>query len=303
MTTAIAVCPGLPPPDPASLLVGWLHGLAEGGRKHYRYSLCAYAKFVGMPVSDAMRDLLAHPAGAMHAIASVNAWKSEMLAVGLAPGTTRTRLAVLKSLAQHAADCGLTCWNLAAVRLPPASPLRAGRAVTLEDYRRLLAVGLPRDRAALALMMALGPRRASVVSMRYPDDVRCESDSVWLRWRAKGGKIGSGLLVNEPAGSMRAWLAARGDAPGRLFGWSRAGSLSHRLVRLAFLAGVDPAAVSSHAFRRAAITAGSQIDEDAMQRIAQHESATTTRHYRMDGHRRAEILMRKLCDRISDTTT
>jgi len=129
-----------------------------------------------------------------------------------------------------------------------------------------------RDRAVLALGLASALRRSELVALELGDvELVKEGARITIR-SSKSDQDGEGQVIAIPYGQtilpvarLKAWLAVRGEAPGRLFTrFAARGELTDlpmsdravaRLVpKYAALAGLDPVTVGAHSLRAGFLT-------------------------------------------------
>ena len=231
----------------------------------------------------------------------------------LAPASLQTALAALKGVARES-------WNLEylgaeeyarirAIKAPSGSRQPAGRDVARGELAALLdacaADPSPagrRDAALIALLYAGGLRRDEVAGLQLGDYQR---DRERVRVLGKGNQERFVPLATGATAALEAWLAARGGAPGGLWGAINKGGrltgtgLSAQAVytmlgKRAAQAGV--ARLSPHDLRRTFV--GDLLDAGAdiatVQQLAGHASVATTARYDRRGEqvkRRAVALL------------
>ena len=144
----------------------------------------------------------------------------------LAPSTINVRLAAVRRLAHEAADTGLLSPELAAgigrVKGAKRLGVRIGNWLTIDQSRALLAESLDglrgkRDRAALALLIGCGLRRAELVGLGMEDFQVREEHWVIADLIGKGKHI---RTVPVPAWAKRAvdeWTDAAKIDQGAIF--------------------------------------------------------------------------------------
>jgi len=190
------------------------------------------------------------------------------------------------------------------------SRLPAGRAVPggelralVEACRRDPSPAGARDAAILAVLYIGGVRRAELVGLALADYT---ADPPTLRIRhGKGDKERLAPLTASAGAAITAWLARRGDHPGKLFlpvsqvGAVHGEGLSsiaiyNMLQKRAAQAGV--AHVSPHDMRRSFVSdlLDAGVDLSAAQQLAGHASVVTTARY----DRRGEASKRKAVETL-----
>ena len=164
--------------------------------------------------------------------------------------------------------------TLAGIRHEARSrPSNKKAAIAAADLVRMIAavrgIGSKavRDRAVLALGLASALRRSELVALELGDvELVKEGARITIR-SSKSDQDGEGQVIAIPYGQtilpmarLKAWLAVRGEAPGRLFTrFAARGELTDlpmsdravaRLVpKYAALAGLDPVTVGAHSLR------------------------------------------------------
>lgn len=182
-----------------------------------------------------------------------------MVERGLKAATVNRRLAALRALVKLARTLGLVAWALEIANLK-ADQDRDLRGPTRGALKRVLHVldqrgdaKAKRDRAILRLLHDLGLRRGEVVSL---DLLHVDLTAGTLSVLGKGRSARVTLtLPDETNAVLKAWLAARGTAPGPLFtnydragkGGRLTGTSVYRLIRSLGLG-------RPHGVRHAAIT-------------------------------------------------
>ena len=176
-------------------------------------------------------------------------------------------------------------------------PSRRKAAITAADLVRMVeavrGVGSKavRDRAVLALGLASALRRSELVALHL-SDLALVKDGARITIRSsKTDQDGEGAVIAIPNGQtilpiarLKAWLRARGDAPGPLFTrFSAKGELTDmpisdravaRIVqKYADRAGLDPATVGGHSLRAGFLTeaARSGASLPKMQEVSRHK--------------------------------
>ena len=162
-----------------------------------------------------------------------------------------------------------------------------------------------RDRALLALGMALAARRSELVALEVRDlDWNKQGIRITIR-RSKTDQEGAGAVVAVPEGRsltplahLRAWLAASGITAGPVFrplwkGRKRVrdvGLSDHAVARIlqarVQAAGFDPARYAGHSLRAGFVTAAARAGADVwkIQQVSRHRSMQVLAGYVRDAH-------------------
>lgn len=311
---ALRLTPRPAPPLPDSVdrhpALVYLAGLAEGSRRTMRQSLDVIAALLTGGRATHL-TLPWHHLEYAHGAAVRSA-----LAEQYAPATANKMLSALRGVLKET-------WRLGYIdaehlhRTTDLSPIRggtdvpAGRELTPAELRALLEAcscdsspaGI-RDAAILAILYGAGCRRAEAVRLEL---AHLDATSGALTVHGKGNKKRLVYARGAAADVLRAWLARRGDGPGRLLlPVSQTGQIIHtrqmngrpmepaamteyavylRLRRRAREAGIRP--FSPHDCRRT--FAGDLLDAGAdlstVQRLMGHASVETTARYDRRGER------------------
>ena len=217
----------------------------------------------------------------------------------LAPSTINVRLAAVRRLAHEAADTGLLSPELAAGigRVKGAKRLgtRIGNWLTIDQSKALLAVSLDglrgkRDRAALALLIGCGLRRAELVGLGMEDFQVREERWVIADLIGKGKHI---RTVPVPVWAKRAvdeWTGAAKIDQGAIFRRVsrqekvRGEGLTPKAIWHIVKAAAKRAAIKNlapHDLRRTCARlchlAGGELEQ--IQFLLGHASVQTTEHY------------------------
>lgn len=163
------------------------------------------------------------------------------------------------------------------------------RACAVEPHPAMAA----RDAALVAVLYALGPRRAEVAALTMGS---YDPLTGQVRILGKGDVERTTYALNESAEALRLWLRHRGDAPGPLFCPIDKGGFIHsrpmtpqaiyeRARHMARKAGIRP--FSPHDMRRTFV--GDMLDSGAdlsvVQQLAGHVDPATTGRYDRRGER------------------
>jgi integrase len=203
-------------PSEARLLDLALNGVtSEHSRRSYRTGLVTFFAWVRGREEPFFTKAL------------VQAYRAELVGLGLAASTVNLRLAPIRKLAREMADNGMLDPHTAAAieRVPGVQQLgrRAGNWLTKDQANDLLNAPNPnaltgkRDRAILALLLGCGLRRAELLRLNVEDLQQRESRWVIPNLLGKGKRV---RLVTVPAGvkaRIDLWTKAAGISEGRLF--------------------------------------------------------------------------------------
>jgi site-specific recombinase XerD len=228
------------------------------------------------------------------------------LAARFAPATANKMLCALRGVLREAQRLGQLsaeeyqrAADLASVR---GARLPAGRALTADEMRALFAacdgrtLAGTRDRALLAVLRGCGLRRAELVALDVAHVAPADPGALALRVPGKGNKHRVVYLAGAGQQALAAWLRARGEAPGALFGAvNKAGRLEARRLTpqaVAYILGVlakraGVAKCSPHDARRSFISdlLDAGADLATVQQLAGHASVATTTRYDRRGER------------------
>ena len=226
------------------------------------------------------------------------------LADAYAPATANKMLAAVRGVLRSAWRVGTMdtddysrAMDVKSVR---GSRLPAGRALNAGEIRALFSVcsadrnpAGTRDAAAFAMLFGAGLRRSEAVSVHLDD---YEPDSGTLTINGKGNRQRLVYATGGGKEAIEAWLADRGDWEGALLAPVNKGgqvqerpmtaqALMYRLQTRCAQAGIQPC--SPHDLRRTFVSelldAGADIT--SVQRLAGHQSPTTTARYDRRGER------------------
>jgi integrase len=234
------------------------------------------------------------------------------LAASCAPATANKVLAAVRGVLREAMrlgqmsaeDCARACdvRGVRGFRMPAGRALKPGELVALFQACDGSTVAGARDAAIVGVLYGAGVRRSEAVAL---DLVHLDLVTGGLRVLGKGNKERSTFVPPGSLRALRAWLAARGEAPGPLFVGISKGDrptvrrLSDRAI--AFIleqvrerAGV--ASFTSHDMRRTCIsdTLDAGGDLVTVAKMVGHAQVTTTQRYDRRGEatmvRTAELL-------------
>lgn len=236
-----------------------------------------------------------------HVAAVRTAWNDSEAA----PATINARLSAVRGTARTAWRLGLidTDRYLRIKDVPNVrgSRLPAGRAVPMGELMALFAACTAdaspagaRDAALFAVLYGTGCRRAEAASLTLAN---WDADAARLTVIGKGNKQRALYLNNGSLDALTAWIAIRGDAPGRLFNpINRHGTINtasgmsgqavaKRVKTRTAEAGIQPCSV--HDFRRTHISDAldNGADISAVAANAGHASPSTTMRYDRRGER------------------
>ena len=223
----------------------WLHDRPDGTRREYLRDVDRFRKFLGyIPLrSLTLEDL--------------QSYQTDLNSQDLKDATKRRKLNSIKSLLSFATNLNYTAFNVAAaVRIPKASPILAGRFMRVGEVLRLFARE-PHQRNVifLKLLYATGARVSEICRLKWSDFRDRDDGEVQVTILGKGQKQ---RIVLVP---IAIWLdleAMRGDDayifPGRKSGQPITRATGHDIIKAAALrAGLDPN-ISCHWLRHAHAT-------------------------------------------------
>ena len=300
VTHIAALVPNLPAQGSFKDVRAYLASLSEGAsRNSMRSALDQVARIL---TRDEMADALGIPWNQIRYHHMV-ALRSK-LAETYAPSTANKMLAAVRGVLRSA-------WQLEtidtdaytraiAVKAVRGTRLPAGRALPAGEIRALFDVCAAdpspagsRDAAAFAMLFGAGLRRSEAVGVQLAD---YEPDSGALTITGKGNRQRLVYATGGGKEAIEAWLADRGDCDGALLApVNKAGqvqprpmtaqALMNRLKVRSKQAGIPPC--SPHDLRRTFVSelldAGADIT--SVQRLAGHQSPTTTARYDRRGER------------------
>ena len=247
----------------AHLATAFLAGRTVRTLEAYAADLDVFAAWWGLPDRQAATaQLIGLRFGEANALAL--AYRADMLARGLAPATINRRLATLRSVVKLGNVLGLVSWRLT-VEAVKSQPYRDTRGPGIEVFRSMKALcarrtdpkGL-RDVAIVRLLHDVALRRGELVALNL-DDVEVDQSTISVTGKGRTEKAPMTLPAATLA-ALRAWIDARGAAPGPLFvGLDRSGRsvrLTGRAVHLMIrrLGASLGAEVRPHGLRHLAIT-------------------------------------------------
>jgi len=174
---------------------------------------------------------------------------------------------------------------------------KAGRYITQGERERIIKAcqdgtdAGARDEAVIAVMCAVGLRRAEVPALSLESILADEDEMVTLEIWGKGRKRRTVYVNNGGYDALKNWLHDRGPEPGPLFWQGRRGghlvlgkglgqhSIYGILLKRAGLAGVEN--ITTHDLRRSWISdqLGVGTDIATVAALAGHASVTTTAAY------------------------
>ena len=247
----------------AHLAAAFLAGRSTRTLEAYAADLDVFAAWWGLPDRQAATaQLIGLHFGEANALAL--AYRADMLARGLAPATINRRLATLRSVVKLGNVLGLVSWRLT-VEAVKSQAYRDTRGPGIEVFRAMKALcarrtdpkGL-RDVAIVRLLHDVALRRGELVALDI-EDVEVEQSKISIIGKGRTEKAPMTLPPSTLA-ALRAWIDARGTAPGPLFvGLDRSGRsvrLTGRAVHLMIrrLGASIGAQVRPHGLRHLAIT-------------------------------------------------
>jgi integrase len=159
--------------------------------------------------------------------ASVQRYRTELQAKGLAPSSVNVRISAIRRLALEASDNGLLAPEIAAgigrVKGAKHSGVRLGRWLTLEQAEELLrapdhsTVKGARDSAILAVLLGSGVRRSEAASLAFEHLQQREERWVIADLVGKHGRIRTVPISDWVYAAIRRWADAVGLTSGRVF--------------------------------------------------------------------------------------
>jgi site-specific recombinase XerD len=159
--------------------------------------------------------------------ATVQRYRSQLQAVGLAAATINQRMSAVRKLASEAADNGLLdqvhANGIARVEGVKALGTRAGNWLTRDQAQQLLNAPDPtnlkglRDRAILAVMLGAGLRRAEVAALTLAHVQQREGRWVIVDLVGKGNRRRSVPIPAWTKAALDAWTTAAGVSAGLMF--------------------------------------------------------------------------------------
>ncbi len=251
----------------------------------------------------------------------VAGWLAQLQRDGLSSGTTRDTRTVLRQVLDQAVDLGLVQANVAARARGPKVERRDGRALSVEDARRLLdAARTDRLGAAVWLLFVNGWRVSEVLGLAWDDVDLAASTATVRRAAVYVDGVGTVLGPTKTAGArgehrlspgVVALLRARrqtqaaerlaagpvwrsveheGRPVALVFTTSDGGLVNRQAVtkavkRCALAAGLDPQGLGTHAGRRTVVTglyAAEGVDLADIARHVGHTDPGTTAGYVRD---------------------
>lgn len=236
----------------------------------------------------------------------VASWLATLGRDGLSTGTIRDTRAVLRQIIETAVDLGLVPTNVTAKVRPPKVTRKEGRALSVEDTRRLLAAASDdRLAAAVGLLFVQGWRVSEVLGLAW-EDLDLDAGRATIR-RAAVYVDGQGAVLGPPktagargehrlspgvvellqrhrsrqaeerdkAGDVWQTQYHEGRAVSLVFTNQTGGlvlrqSVTKAVKRAAAAAGLDPAEVSTHTGRRSVVTALYAVEGIDLDDIARH---------------------------------
>jgi len=307
--TLPAVLPARPLVDP---LTAYLATLAPKSQTVVTERLATVARLIGVdPGAMPWHELRAHHLDYIRGRLSE---EDPLTGKKRAPATINLTLAALRGVLKQARNHNLLSdeeyRRIAEVKGARGSRLPAGRAVPGGELRALVEAcrrdpgpAGARDAAILAVLYIGGVRRTELVNLAAADYTAAPPT---LRVRhGKGDKERLVPLTATAGAAIAAWLARRGDRPGKLFlpvsqvGDVHGDGLSsiavyNMLQKRAAQAGVPH--VSPHDLRRSFVSdlLDAGVDLSAAQQLAGHASVVTTARY----DRRGETAKRQGVEKL-----
>lgn len=159
--------------------------------------------------------------------ATVQAFRSELEARGLAPSTINVQLAAIRKLSAECADNGLIPPELAAgiarVKGVKSLGVRTGNWLTSEQAGRLIAappaatVTGKRDRAILAVLIGCGLRRSEACNLTVEHIQMRDARWAIVDMKGKGGRIRTVPMPSWAKAYCDSWMTAAGITTGAVF--------------------------------------------------------------------------------------
>jgi site-specific recombinase XerD len=231
--------------------------------------------------------------------ALVNAYRTHLMAQGLAPSSVNLRLSAVRKLAVEAADNGLldgaVANGIGKVKGVKTAGVRAGNWLPKEAAQALLALpdtstvkGL-RDRAILAILLGCGLRRSEVSGLTVEHIAQRDGRWVIVDLVGKGGRVRTVPMPSWAKAALDAWTGAAGITSGTLFRSMRRGdhveganmtdqAIADVVRAYAAQAGVELAAHDARrTFAKLAHKGGAPIEQ--IQLTLGHASVKTTERY------------------------
>lgn len=270
----------------------WLDGRSRHTTRAYRLDLTEFSSFLGCSELDAVRALLASNNGAANTI--VLRFRHHQQERGLAAATVSRRLTTVRSMVRLARVLGMVSWSLD-VGGAKGDRYRDTRGPGADGFAAMLrsaaaqsnASKAARDAALLWCLFAPALRRGEVAALDLEHlDLPGSRVSVLGKGRADREWV---TLPDETTKALRAWIAARGEAPGPLFvNLSRAHArqritgdgIARVTKRLGRSAGVGD--VRPHGLRHGGITTALDAtngDVRAVARFSRHRDVRVLQRY------------------------
>lgn len=257
----------------------------------YRKDLEDFQAFTGAPSVQAAASLFTSQ-GSGPANALALAYRVSLQERGLAPATINRRLAALRSMVKLARVFGLVNWSLEVEGIKSAT-YRDTRGPGLDGFKKMLDhleeaqdKKATRDRAILRLLFGMALRRGEVVSL---DLSHLDLETGRLSILGKGRTQRESLSIpSKVLGSLKAWVALRGEHEGALFTALDRGHHGHRLDGSAVYRMVSELGKAvglntrPHGLRHAGITAAldsTNGNTRAVQRFSRHKKLETLSLY------------------------
>jgi len=228
----------LAPAEAARVFERWLGHRSERTREIYDADLRALASH--LDVEDA-QAAVRHVAALPRARANLLAldWVAAQETAGVASGSIRRRIYVLRSVLRAMRTVGAIDWHLE-VELPKLKKVKNVTGPGVEAVRAAIA-GIEtypephraRLRLLFCLVFDLSLRANEPGKIRWPDDVELEDDHVAV-WVTRKGEDEPSLwqLGIRAQAALGAWLDVRGTEPGPLLSnFDRAGKGTRGLTR------------------------------------------------------------------------
>lgn len=225
-----------PVPAPAlrladdGLLADFLCPFQESTQRTYRKALAAFAAWMGCPLAQLPATLIATGRGPTTRL--VRRYKGERLAAGVAPASVNVALSAIRSLVRTLRTMDCLDWAVD-VQDTRVIAYRDTAGPGLAVIRRLVAVAgenprpdrAARDQAAVLLAFALALRSNELTSLELEHvELSATGTPTGILILGKGARDRVRLtLPPATAEALARWIALRGPAPGRLFGFGNRG--------------------------------------------------------------------------------
>jgi site-specific recombinase XerD len=159
--------------------------------------------------------------------ATVQSYRAQLVALGLAASTINVRMSAIRRLASEAADNGLMDRNLASgvgrVKGIKREGVRTGNWLTVRQAEQL--INAPdnstlkgrRDRALLAVLIGCGLRREETAALTLEHIQQRDARWVIVDMKGKGGRVRTVPMPSWTKAAIDEWTLCAQFAAGRLF--------------------------------------------------------------------------------------